>query len=457
MPTPYGMPVQKTFQEKIQDELAKVKSPEDRVRFSLFLKDPITKEDAVYLGQEIEKLENKTLGICNDVLTNQALEIVSPSFAKMKNLTSLDLSSNDFNSSTLSSTLYPVLPETKVSSLDLSDNHLYSSALVSLARVMAKTEIRSLNLGRNSIDDEGFTALGDIMEKTKLEELTIHRNKIKEKGVVAFASHLPKSRLRLLQLNFNEAGPKGAAAIADTLPQSSLEVLYLSQNGIGDEGMKALAKAIPNSKLKDIDLYDNGITEEGAKHLLIALQNENCKIVKLNIGDNKFSPEMADLLKKAVENNVKRMADREKAKEEKSQTSSPEEIANTARTASPEEIAKGKILLEAAYAGCLPEVISTLTAKGQTPPTEAFLTPDENGCTPLSLACEQKKLAQLITPDNFKNAQEVQKIWDAVPVADKEQMDGKEGRPNFQSVKSVIMKNAVLHSMQIKKAQQMKR
>ena len=61
--------------------------------------------------------------------------------------------------------------------------------------------------------------------------------------------------------------------------------------------------------------------------------------------------------------------------------------------------------------------------------------------------------ADLITPEHFKNAQDVQKLWNAVSVADREQMDGKEGRPSFVKVKSTIMSNAVRAAMTVKKTQ----
>lgn len=462
---PYGVPAPMTIREKIQSVLDKTEPSSDSVRFNLFPRDAMTEEDAVFLGEKIKDLSVSSLEISCQTLNGTGLETVAPYFPKMENLTALDLNGNDGIGAGMGA-LAKALPRTKVRDLNLCGNTLYPSAGVLLAAALPSSGIRSLNLARNELGDEGTSALASRLSGSKLESLNLRKNGLSDKGCAELAAALPKSRVKELDLSINGIGSKGAAALADALPSSFVEKLSLADCDIGNDGIKALSKALPNSKIKELDLFNCGITDDGAKHLLVALQNPACRVSKINVNATEryvcgeldtsrlISPELKNMILKAVEKNKAREDERAKAKEEASNENAPETVKAAAKNVgTAKEAVENGMLIKAAYAGCLPEVVSSLAAKGQTPPAEAFLTPDENGCTPLSLVCEQKKLAELLTPENFKNAQDIQKLWNAVPPADKDQMDGKEGRPSFQKIKNAVMTNAVRSAMQAKKLQ----
>lgn len=454
-----------TIREKLQGVLDKTDSASDSIRFNLFPRDAMTEEDGVFLGEKIKDLNVSSLEISGQTLNGIGLETVAPYFPKMKNLTTLNLGGNDGIGAGMNA-LAKALPQTKVRDLNLCGNTLYSSTGVLLAAALPLTEVRSLNLTRNELDDEGALALASCLSRTRLETLFLRKNDISDKGCSALAAALQQSRLKDLDLSSNGLSAKSADDLAVALPNSCVEKLSLSDNEIGNDGIKSLAKVLPNSKIKELDLFNCGITDEGAKHLLVALQNPACRVSKINVNATEryvcgeldtsrlISPELKKLILKAVENNKAREDERAKAKEEALNENVPETVKAAAENVgTAKEAVENGMLIKAAYAGCLPEVAASLAAKGQTPPAEAFLTPDKNGCTPLSLVCEQKKLAELLTPEIFKNAQDVQKLWNAVPPADKDQMDGKEGRPSFQKVKNAVMTNAVRSAMQAKKLQ----
>lgn len=453
----------KTAKDSIMDSLNRT-TPDSSVSISVFRDNIILADDAVFLGERLAKMENKAVSFSSNTLSNEGVSALAPYLGQMKNLTELDVGNNPINSSSFAD-LAAVLPSTKITSLNVAGCELYDSAVGALAAVLPRTAITDVCAGRNNFGDEGLEAMGGSLKKSKLEKLYVSRTKVTDKGVKAFAAHLPDARLKLFSVISCGLTKESAVALADALPSSSLEQLDLSENtAVGDEGAKALAKALPASRLKKLSLFNCGLTDEGAKHLLIALQNPSCRVTKINAGapqrwsdgellSSGVSSEMMEMLKKAADNNAARLAAAEKDKEEKLQQNSAEKITENVKTASAKEAVENGLLLKAAYAECLPDVVKDLTSRGQTPPADAFLTPDENGCTPLSLTCEQKKLADLITPEHFKNAQDVQKLWNAVSVADREQMDGKEGRPSFVKVKSTIMSNAVRAAMTVKKTQ----
>lgn len=454
-----------SVKDKISSVLDKTPADSDSIRFNLFPQGAMTEDDAVFLGDRIKDLKVSSLEISGNTLNGIGLETVAPYFTEIKNLTTLDLSGNDCPGAGVPA-LAKVLPKTKVDTLNLSGNTLYSSAGSSLGAALPATLIRSLNLSRNELGDAGLEALTGSMERSKLESLQIRMNGITDKGCEKLAASLPKSRMKELDLSSNKITAKGATVLAEAVAGTYVEKLSLANNDIGNDGAKALAKVLPNSKVKELDLFECGITDEGAKHLLIALQNPDCRVSKINVNATEryvcgeldtsrlISAELKGMILKAAENNKMREDAREKAIENATKENTSQDVkAEASKIETAKEAVENGMLIKAAYAGCLPDVVSSLAAKGQTPSAEAFLTPDENGCTPLSLVCEQKQLAQLLTADNFKNAQDVQKLWNAVPPEHKDQMDGKDGRPNLQKVKNAIMANAVRSAMQAKKNQ----
>ena len=61
----------------------------------------------------------------------------------------------------------------------------------------------------------------------------------------------------------------------------------------------------------------------------------------------------------------------------------------------------------------------------------------------LDLAAEHKQLDHIFTPENFLcNPRDMRELWNRVPNAEKTQLDGKDGRPDYQQILEEVNKNS---------------
>ncbi len=135
-----------SVKDKISSVLDKTPADSDSIRFNLFPQDAMTEDDAVFLGDRIKDLKVSSLEISGNTLNGIGLETVAPYFTEIKNLTTLDLSGNDCPGAGVPA-LAKVLPKTKVDTLNLSGNTLYSSAGSSLGAALPATLIQK-RIGR---------------------------------------------------------------------------------------------------------------------------------------------------------------------------------------------------------------------------------------------------------------------------------------------------------------------
>ncbi len=90
-------------------------------------------------------------------------------------------------------------------------------------------------------------------------------------------------------------------------------------------------------------------------------------------------------------------------------------------------------------AGQLDKAISTLAAKGERITREEWLQPHpcDSNMSPLEVAGMHYQLAAVFKSENWVNrVRDMQSLWARVPVAEREQLDGKEGRPSFKRMYS---------------------
>ena len=171
--------------------------------------------------------------------------------------------------------LAEVLPNTQVKYLDLSGNRIGYKVAESLAQVLPQTQITNLNVGDNQIDDEGVMCLAKVLPQTQITNLNLGDNQIGPEGAAALAQVLPQTQITNLNLGVNQIGPEGAAALAQVLPQTKITSLNLGN--IGPMGVKALAQAIKVS----FDIVALEYTDDKTLQEVTSLINNHLAINKL--------------------------------------------------------------------------------------------------------------------------------------------------------------------------------
>ncbi|CAK4084123.1 unnamed protein product [Aphanomyces euteiches] len=146
--------------------------------------------------------------------------------------------------------------------LDLSDNLIDDTAMMSLAKGLRDSNIKSLNLGENNIGHCGMSALLDVLPTTKMQKL----------------------RLRCMYLDDSTC-----QAIAAVLPSTKIADLDLSDNNLTDRTAEALATAVGRAtSLTSLHLYRNVISLHGASVLVNALSRRGQVTTWLDLGANFF-------------------------------------------------------------------------------------------------------------------------------------------------------------------------
>ncbi|XP_063076108.1 uncharacterized protein LOC134466144 [Engraulis encrasicolus] len=192
--------------------------------------------------------------------------------------------------------LLPVLEESQTALL----NHcnLTKQSCAALASVLRKpsSKLKSLDLSGNKIGD---IEVGEICNGLKnsictLEMLNLSSCSFGEEGFRALASALRSnpSHMRELKLSGNKAENSGVKQLSSLLedPNCKLEKLHLSSCSFGEEGFRALASALISnpSHMRELQLKGNAAGDSGVKHLSSLLRDPNCKLQKLEFGEEGF-------------------------------------------------------------------------------------------------------------------------------------------------------------------------
>ena len=211
----------------------------------------------------------------------------------------------DRTSAPLLALLFRAAP--RLQELDLSENKLQASTLLSLARSLEARPgplpgLRVLRVSENEWGAQGGEALAALLAQLphlqelhaescllrggvlalapaiachkRLEVLNLSDNDINDEGARALAAALARSPcIRKVDLQCNGLEAEGARAMAQMLHScKTLEILVLWENRLGDDGAAAMAELIVRCpRLHTLDLKFNMITAEGARHLANAL------------------------------------------------------------------------------------------------------------------------------------------------------------------------------------------
>lgn len=181
------------------------------------------------------------------------------------------------------------------------------------AHVMALAEalnynrsLMNLNLWDNKIQDSGIVSLAAVLGKGKipLENLSLRCNQIKDKGAIALAKAFAgNKKLLSLDLRENQIGDIGSKSLAQNLQQHpTLQELMLTDNKVGDDGAVALGAMYGVCGLKMIHLGNNSIGDQGAIAIAEGMK-ANSSVSELFLSNNKISDKGALAIAAAIPRN----------------------------------------------------------------------------------------------------------------------------------------------------------
>eukprot|EP00300_Choanocystis_sp_HF-7_P000862 c10716_g1_i3.p1 GENE.c10716_g1_i3~~c10716_g1_i3.p1 ORF type:complete len:274 (+),score=42.68 c10716_g1_i3:88-909(+) len=198
--------------------------------------------------------------------------------ARLPHISRLSLASLALGPS-IQPTVPSLLSLSQLESLDLSDNSLPTSDLVTLLPLFQR--LVSLNLSQNYISgQEGGAFVSRILQQNSiLKSLKLSRCAVQDAGALAIATTLPGSCLRELILQSNHIGSAGAASLAHAAGMSQLAFLDISGNNVGRTGNSALWRSLRSNKqlclLIDIDEAESDSDGGGEDRPLIGVSNKS--------------------------------------------------------------------------------------------------------------------------------------------------------------------------------------
>ncbi len=91
--------------------------------------------------------------------------------------------------------------------------------------------------------------------------------------------------------------------LSEVLKDASITTFDFNCDEVGDEGAEAIANALMNLhyKLITLNLWSSGISDKGTMSMV--LRNENCRLTKLELGDNDISEELLKSTYRILEEN----------------------------------------------------------------------------------------------------------------------------------------------------------
>lgn len=230
----------------------------------------------------------------------------------------------------------------------------------------------------------------------------------------------------------------------DSLPDT-IEYLSLAKTDIMRANFDGLMAYVHSSRnLKAFDCASCGLTDEHAAKLKKAL--EGTQITVVNLSGNHFSDKMrgeldgmgvqgmmlsGDYVPLDPEDTIRRIVAERPVQGYLKQLSSKEEMK------------KQGLFFPAARAGTFADILDAVKANGEEMTAEDYALKDTKGRILIAELSKTKQLATVFEPKYWTNTKQMQMSWDIVPEKDREQLDGKSGRPSFQKWKNQVMAGAV--------------
>ena len=231
-------------------------------------------------------------------------------------LSKLDLSHNPLTGVGIDSLLEPLLAESKLRILRLTDVQLGSKGATTIASILRcrnGINLRELYVGNNRMGPKGIKAISlELLQNTTLQMLDVSCNAIKCQGATSLAIALrnaTESGLRTIDISGNNLGTAGMKPFADLLSvDRRLEGVFACRNDIGVDGAVLLCNALKvNYTLKDLRLEGNNIGDRGSVMLAESLAGDRhttSALEKLVLGTNNIGLEGARSLSNLLKENA---------------------------------------------------------------------------------------------------------------------------------------------------------
>ena len=177
--------------------------------------------------------------------------------ASLKNMTHLDLSDNTFGQEGSSALLIGLKNMSQLKVLNLRDAALEDAGVQRVLDVIGSTcrQLTFLDLSSNELTVSSMSSVNEVMLKLpSLTHLALEENELEDEGLEALAVGLSNtSSLKTLLLNENMAGDEGAMKVAIALKShTSLERLELNTNSFSQVGIDAL-QALLTTRLGSLE------------------------------------------------------------------------------------------------------------------------------------------------------------------------------------------------------------
>eukprot|EP00753_Platysulcus_tardus_P017758 PLAT6486.2.p1 GENE.PLAT6486.2~~PLAT6486.2.p1 ORF type:complete len:507 (-),score=174.59 PLAT6486.2:87-1607(-) len=176
--------------------------------------------------------------------------------------------------------LATVLPDMKLTTLDIRFNNIGDGAAVAVGRALEGSPLEVLMLDGNAIGAECMRALAASLQScTALRRLLVHGNPLGDLGLAHLCDRLAAMEsLVELDVSFCLVETSGAERLARTLPASSLKTLQFGRNSIGSAGAAALARQLPDCQLTALDISKCVVGLAGLAEMNKALPLSNIRL-----------------------------------------------------------------------------------------------------------------------------------------------------------------------------------
>lgn len=349
---------------------------------------------------------------------------------------------------------------TELKELSLNGAKAGPKAVIKLLNALKESKTERLDISQNAVngDKECTDAVLGIIGSGKIKSLTINSNTMAEPFFERLAPLLETAALEKLSCQ-SVGAAYGGDELGNALAKSSLKHLDISYNPkISQSALQAVAKNLPASKLEFFSAHFIELNEETAVEMCKGLTESNVKETVLTFAsggmdaERRVSSVIADMfsshqtrLEKAV-CELKNWDDRNRKPifnarmEQMHRIAFREAYRKKVEYAADLPLMLADTLAQGFDTGLLPKVLAVHKAPLS---AKECLEPTCDGKTFIENAAAAELLPEIFVKNKWKDAKEMQTAWNAVPEADKWQLDGRHGRPSFQKIKNEVMRSAV--------------
>ncbi len=329
--------------------------------------------------------------------------------------------------------LFKKLPETRILHLSLANNGIGKASFPVLLENIPASRLLSLNLSRNSLNDDFITDLAALLPRTNLRELSLAGAGMTGTSSGPLMDAVAAAKVQVLDISGSRIQGNSMTELIGKLPAASLKKLNLEHTGMTEKDAFLLLKTLPDTSITDIAFTLRGRPSDRFLETLTSFMKdpacrlENARVDMLGLSDYEKS------LVKEAQDEMRSNASHRNYYKNKILMNSHRETADA-----------GMPLRDAVDEGLLPQVMTARAKEGKTLNIEECLDPHPITQMPFVVyAAKAEQLPILFRADNWKNAKDMQTVWNAVPKEHRWQMDGRRGRPSFQKEKNAILERTV--------------